>query len=139
MSSHYRLRNVASGAIVADRIRPGHTHWTRLRGLLGTAPLAPEEGLWLKPCRQVHMFGMRYAIDVVFLDDRLRIVHVLGALPPGAVSPKIRTASSVLELAAGTIARTGLTIGDQVALDRAPAPATTAASSVRARLRALGR
>jgi uncharacterized membrane protein (UPF0127 family) len=129
MPSHYRLRDVASGAVVAERIRPAHTHWTRLRGLLGTAPLAPAEGLWLKPCRQVHMFGMRYAIDVVFLDDALRIVRLVGALPPWAVSPKVTAASSVLELAAGTIRRTGLTIGGQLALERSTAPATTAARS----------
>jgi len=47
MSATYRLRDVASGTVVADRIRPAHTHWTRLRGLLGTAPLTMREGLWL--------------------------------------------------------------------------------------------
>ena len=136
MSATYRLRDVASGTVLADRIRPAHTHWTRLRGLLGTAPLTAPEGLWLKPCRQVHMFWMRYAIDVVFLDAELRVVHTVAALAPGTVSPKVAAATSVLELAAGVIADAGIRIGSRLTLEPAGPPA---AAVVRARSGALGR
>jgi hypothetical protein len=134
MPATYRLLDVATGAIVADRIRPAHTHWTRLRGLLGTAPLTAREGLWLRPCRQVHMFWMRYAIDVVFLDADLRIVHTVAALAPGTVSPKVSAATSVVELAAGVVAQAGLRIGHRLALEPVPVPATAGV-----RLNALGR
>src|SRR5512145_1637770 len=100
-----RAREEGSGALVADRLRLAHTHWTRLKGLLGTRSLPPGEGLWLRPCRQVHMFGMRYAIDVVFLDEQQRVVHLVSDLAPGRISPKVGSAASVLELPAGTIAR----------------------------------
>ena len=119
MAVLYRLRDAASGAILADRVRAAHTHWTRLRGLLGTAPLDPAAGLWLKPCRQVHMIGMRYAIDVLFLDDGSRVVHALAELRPGRISPKVAAAASVVELAAGTLARTGVTVGTRVVLEPA--------------------
>jgi uncharacterized membrane protein (UPF0127 family) len=88
----YRASDGASGVVVADRLRSADTHWTRLRGLLGTSGLAPGEGLWIRPCRQVHMFGMRYPIDVVFLDERLGVVHTIPGLAPWAVSPRIGTA-----------------------------------------------
>ena len=114
MPATYRLLDVGTGAVVADRISAAHTHWTRLRGLLGTAPLTAREGLWLRPCRQVHMFWMRYAIDVVFLDDAQRVVALVSDLQPGRVSPKVRDATSVLELPAGTIERTALTTGTQL-------------------------
>ncbi len=113
----YRASDGASGIVVAERLRPAHTHWTRLRGLLGTAPLAPGDGLWLRPCRQVHMFGMRYPIDVVFLDGAQRIVGLIPTLRPWRVSPLVRAATSVLELPAGTIARTGLHEGQHVTIE----------------------
>lgn len=113
----YRARDATSGQVLAERLRPAHTHWTRLKGLLGTRNLEPGEGLWLRPCRQIHMIGMRYPVDVVFLDDELHIVHLITELAPGRVSPKIGAASSVLELPAGIAARFNLTIGGRVEID----------------------
>src|SRR6185369_8693719 len=112
----YRASDGASGIVVAEHLRSAHTHWARLRGLLGTSGLAPGEGLWIRPCRQVHMFGMRYPIDVVFLDERLGVVHAIPSLAPWAVSPRIGTATSVIELPAGTLARAGVGPGAQLVI-----------------------
>lgn len=101
-------RATVGGRLLVDRLRAAHTHWTRLRGLLGTRTLAPGEGLWIKPSNQVHMLGMRYAIDVVFLDDAGRVLRVVHELRPNRISPKVTGATSVLELPAGTVARLGV-------------------------------
>lgn len=114
----YEARDAGSGARLASHLRPAHTHWTRLRGLIGTASLADGEGLWIRPCRQVHMFWMRYPIDVVFLDDAGRVVGLVERLQPGRISPKFARAASVLELPAGTIARSGVTPGATVHISR---------------------
>jgi protein-S-isoprenylcysteine O-methyltransferase Ste14 len=90
--------------------------------LLGTRRLAVGDGLWLKPCRQVHMLGMRDPLDVVFLDDDLVVVRAICALAPGRISPRISGASSVLELPAGTVDRAGLAEGAQIAI-AGPVPA----------------
>jgi uncharacterized membrane protein (UPF0127 family) len=116
----YQVREAQRGAVVASRLRPAHTHWTRLRGLLGTRTLPEGEGLWIRPCRQVHMFGMRYPIDVVFLDDAHCIVGLTSDLQPGRISPKVREATSVLELPAGTIARRGLATGTRLEIAETP-------------------
>jgi uncharacterized membrane protein (UPF0127 family) len=105
------------GAVVADRLRVADTHWTRLRGLLGTSVLAVGDGLWIRPCRQVHMFWMRYAIDVVFLDDASRIVGLVPELRPWRISPLVRAATSVVELPAGTIARADLREGQALTIE----------------------
>lgn len=110
----YRASDATSGVVLAERLRAAHTHWTRLKGLLGTRSLEPGDGLWIKPCKQVHMIGMRYAIDVVFLDDTYRIVRMVDSLAPGRISPKIKDAASVLELPAGTLARLGLATGAHI-------------------------
>jgi len=116
----YRAREAGAKGLLAERLRPAHTHWTRLKGLLGTRSLPTGDGLWLKPCRQIHMFGMRYGLDVVFLDDGHRVVHTIEALAPGKVSPKIKGASSVLELPEGTLARTGVGVGAQIEIEATP-------------------
>jgi protein-S-isoprenylcysteine O-methyltransferase Ste14/uncharacterized membrane protein (UPF0127 family) len=110
--------DATTGTPIADRLRVADTHWTRLRGLLGTTGLEPGTGLWINPCRQVHMFGMRYAIDVVFLDRNCRIVELVSDLAPWKVSPKVTQAASVLELPAGTIARLGLRSGGTLVIER---------------------
>jgi hypothetical protein len=60
------------------------------------------------------MFWMRYAIDVVFLDEDQRVVAVVEHLAPRAISPKVLGAASVLELPVGTIGRTGLMPGTRI-------------------------
>src|SRR5438132_6090015 len=116
----HRARVATSGAVLAERLRLAHTAWTRLQGLLGTKRLDPGDGLWLRPCRQIHMFGMRYAVDAVFLDEHQRVVRALSELSPWRVSPRVADAESVLELPAGTVARTRLAKGAQVVIEGGP-------------------
>jgi protein-S-isoprenylcysteine O-methyltransferase Ste14/uncharacterized membrane protein (UPF0127 family) len=111
------LRATAGGRLLADRLRPAHTHWTRLRGLLGTKQLDPGKGLWIKPSKQIHMFGMRYALDLVFLDDAGRVLRLVHSLAPNRISPRVAGATSVLELPAGTLTRVALVEGDLVEID----------------------
>src|SRR6185369_11339115 len=103
-----------TGAVLADTLSPAHTHWTRLKGLLGTSNLEAGTGLWIRPSKQVHMFGMRYAVDLVFLDDRLHVVHTVSEQQPNTLSPKVKTATSVLELPAGTLSRVGVVAGSSI-------------------------
>jgi protein-S-isoprenylcysteine O-methyltransferase Ste14 len=63
------------------------------------------------------MIGMRYPLDVVFLDEQRRVVHTVSALSPGALSPKVADATSVLELPSGTLARVSLQRGAQIAIE----------------------
>jgi uncharacterized membrane protein (UPF0127 family) len=113
---HAVHRATVGGRLLVDRLRSAHTHWTRLRGLLGTRRLEDGEGLWIKPSNQVHMFGMRYPIDVVFLDDDGRVLRVVHALQPNRISPRVKGATSALELPAGTLSRVGLTEGSIVSI-----------------------
>src|SRR5690606_831737 len=77
--------------------------WQRLRGLLGGPRLAPGQALWLDPCRAIHTAGMRYAIDVAFVDGRGRVVRIIHGLRPWRWACCWR-ARSVVEMAAGEAA-----------------------------------
>jgi protein-S-isoprenylcysteine O-methyltransferase Ste14/uncharacterized membrane protein (UPF0127 family) len=112
-----RARVRATGAVVAERLRVARSHWSRLKGLLGTTALEPGDGLWLVPCSQVHTIGMRYGLDLVFLDERQRVVGTVAALPPGRISGRVRGARSVLELPVGTLAQTGVGAGAEIEIE----------------------
>lgn len=94
---------------------PARSFRQRLLGLLGRAPPAPGCALWLQPCRAVHTVGMRYAIDVIFLDDMHRVVRVVARLRPMRVAGCLR-ARGVLEMAAGGAAHIGVVPGVRITL-----------------------
>jgi uncharacterized membrane protein (UPF0127 family) len=76
---------------------------TRASRLLGLALLDPHEagpGLLIPRCRCVHTFGMRFNLDLVFLDDATRPVSVRRGVPPRRFAME-RRARAVLELPAG--------------------------------------
>lgn len=78
----------------------------RMRGLLGRETLLREHALWIRPCSAVHTFGMAMAIDLVFLDRRVRILRIDEGLRPGCLRWR-PGACGVLELAAGAARRLG--------------------------------
>jgi uncharacterized membrane protein (UPF0127 family) len=88
------------------------TWWTRLRGLIGRPPLGPDEGLLLRPCRGVHMWGMTYPIDVALLDAENAVVALYRELAPGARTHWHGRATCALELPGGKLAETGTEVGD---------------------------
>ena len=82
------------------RARVADTFLTRLVGLLTSPPPKPGEGLLLERCSAVHMFFMRYALDVVFLDGSNRIVGIESELGPFRISRSYPSAKRALEVAA---------------------------------------
>jgi uncharacterized membrane protein (UPF0127 family) len=99
----------------------------RARGLLGRPEPGPGAALWIRPCRAIHTLGMRYPIDVVFLDDRGLVLRVEARVAAyRALSHD--GASSVLELRAGECQRLGLRPGERLALPGPPSRSATAAA-----------
>lgn len=105
-------------AILGDRVRTAAGFLGRLVGLLGTRSLPRGGGLWISPCDGVHTLGMRYPIDVLFLDGDGVVVGCCRSLRPWRFSPRFRNARGAIELPAGTLARTGTGPGDRVELGR---------------------
>jgi uncharacterized membrane protein (UPF0127 family) len=110
--------NVTRGVALTERGRVADTFLTRLVGLLRDKGLAPGDGLWIASCNSIHSFGMKFDFDAVFLDKKLRVVHLMHAMKPGRISKMVWSADSVLELPAGLIAQTGTEIGDQFEMRR---------------------
>jgi uncharacterized protein len=113
------VRNVTRDTAVGGRIRVAASARERTVGLLGTSELRAGEGLWIEGAPSIHMFFMKYAIDAVFLDRDGRVVKIVENLEPWRVVWWARGAKDCLELPAGTVAATGIQLGDE--LRRVPA------------------
>jgi uncharacterized protein len=85
----------------------------RTRGLMGRDEY--EGALVIRPCRQVHTFGMRFPIDVAFC-DRSGIVLHLSCLGPRRISRVVWRSAFVIEARTGSFERWKLRPGDVVEL-----------------------
>jgi uncharacterized protein len=108
-----RIENLTRATELARSVEVADRGFKRSKGLLGRDCLAPGEGLWILPCEAVHTFGMRFSIDLVYLDRRHRVKKVRSDVPPWRMSGCL-SAHSVLELAPGTVRKTQTKPGDRL-------------------------
>jgi uncharacterized membrane protein (UPF0127 family) len=94
-------RVVLDVPLLVDRdVRRAEGPRARLVGLAFLGTLPPDAGLLLERTRSIHTFGMRFALDLVWLDDAGRVVRVDRGVRPGRVRG-CRSARAVVELQAG--------------------------------------
>ena len=106
-----KIWNLTRQVVLAECVEVADHGASRRKGLLGRDGLAVGEGLWIVPCESVHTFGMRFSIDLVYLDRNKRVKKVRRAVPPWRLSACL-SAHSVLELSSGTIQLTLTSPGD---------------------------
>jgi hypothetical protein len=131
--SFVRVVNESRQTVLGGRIRMADSLAARLRGFLFRARPVMGEGLFLAPCKGVHMFGMRFPLDVLIIDQAGQVIALHTALEPGRRTPVYRSAHYALELPAGAINATGTGVGDRLSwkpaangelrpVERAPRP-----------------
>ncbi len=116
------LWNLDRSRSAAPHIEIADTLWKRSIGLIGRQSLEADSGLWLAPCNGIHTFGMRFPIDVLFLNDAGEVMHMKPGLKPWRICGIFRLACVVIELPEGAIATTGITIGTRLMLNNATEP-----------------
>ena len=107
------ITNTTKNTILATAAEAATTSASRRKGLLGRKKLDTGEGLWIVPCESIHTFGMKFAIDVVYLDRNKKIRKIRRDVGPWRMSVSLLS-HSVVELPSGTIERTGTAAGDQL-------------------------
>ena len=112
-----RIVNVSKGTTVAGQARKAESFWARFVGLMGRRRLEEGEGLLIAPCSSVHTFFMRFPIDVIFMDREGKVVKVAPALAPFRLALGGRGGRDVLEVTAGTAARSNTAVGDRLAVE----------------------
>ena len=96
-----RLEQIELAALPGIDVRRAGDPLARLLGLAGLPELAAGIGLLLPRTRSVHTFGMRFALDLVWLDGAGRIMHIDCTVPPGRVRG-CHHARAVVELRGAT-------------------------------------
>ena len=118
MPRFVEITNVTRNTTLVDRCRIASSARDRTVGLLGTPP--PGEPLLIERSPSIHMFFMRYPIDVVFIDKVARVTKVVPGLKPWRVVWWARGARDCLELPAGALSGTATRAGDQLAIADLP-------------------
>jgi uncharacterized protein len=106
-----KVLNLTTGSVIGDRIQDASTARTRLVGLLGKDGLPAGGGVWINPSSGIHTFGMKFAIDVVGLDRKQRVVRLWRNVRPQRLTRVDLRVRSVIELAAGEIEAQSISLG----------------------------
>ena len=109
-----QIVNVSKKRVLSDQCRLADSFFKRLMGLLGRNSLQRGEGLLFDNCHGIHTVGMRFQIDVLFLDKDLRVMRIANHLRPFHIGPVVKNAVYVLELAAGVVDESHTEVGDQI-------------------------
>ncbi len=118
----WEVRNVTRGTVLASEAELATSLWGRFKGLMFRNGLPEGGGLVIRPCGSIHMFFMRFAIDVIHAgkaeDGGDPIVRVIHSIKPWRAGPIVWKSKYVIELPAGTLERTGTQAGDLVDVKR---------------------
>jgi uncharacterized membrane protein (UPF0127 family) len=92
-----RFRDLPRQEVLSYTVPVATTRAARLLGLAFLDRMEVEEGLFVPNCRSVHTFGMRFELDLLFLDEHESVVELRRSVPPWRLV-RCGTAHSVLEL-----------------------------------------
>ena len=115
--SKLRVRNQSRNTVLGDRVGIADTSAKRRTGLLKHTGLEAGEGLWIAPTEAVHTFGMKFPIDVLFLDKKRKVLKIRSEMPRSRMALCLR-AHSVLELPSGRAAAMQTMVGDQLEFEK---------------------
>jgi uncharacterized protein len=119
MANPIRALNQTRGTVLCEKLEDAGGLRGQSRGLLGRDGLEPGAGMMFEngrftPMMWMHMFFMRFAIDVVFLDRSGKVLKVDRNLKPWRVSSMVFGARIALELPAGAATTSATEPGDQI-------------------------
>lgn len=112
----YCVYNQTRECFLSLGVTPADTAFLRLKGLIGKLNMRSDEGLWVIPSSGVHTWGVLFPVDLIYLDEDLRVVYVSEHFPRFTVAPLRIRAASVLELPTHTIYSSQTHIGDQLVI-----------------------
>ena len=96
------LIDIETGEVLLSRLEMANTFWRRLKGLQFRRPLSPDTGLWLSPCSSLHTCFMRFSIDLVMLDDDMKVVGIRKQVQPWRIVLCVYRTKSVIETSSGS-------------------------------------
>jgi len=112
----YCVYNETRECFLSLNVRPADTIFSRLRGFIGRLRLRSDEGIWVVPSQGVHTLGLLFPLDLIYLDQNNRVIHLEEYFPSFRIGPLKPQAESVLELPTHTIYYSHTQHGDQLVI-----------------------
>ena len=103
-----------NGALLIETVETASGLLSRLRGLLGRDGLPVGSGLHITQCGSIHTFCMKFSLDLLFLDDKNRVVKSVSNVTPWRIVLGGPGACSVLEMATGWFNAASVRVGDMI-------------------------
>ncbi|MFA6670794.1 MAG: DUF192 domain-containing protein [Bacillota bacterium] len=70
------VKNSDTGILLAVNASLADTFMARLKGLSLRKGFGDIDGMLLSPCSGIHTFNMRFSLDVIYLSENNRVVHI---------------------------------------------------------------
>jgi uncharacterized membrane protein (UPF0127 family) len=117
-----RAINLTRGTVLCQCVEEAAGALARGKGLMGRSGLGDGCGMLIGggpfiPVMWMHMFFMRFAIDIVFLDRADKIIRIKPGVKPWRLTAPVFGARQALEIATGAAARSFSQPGDQVGFE----------------------
>lgn len=121
----YSVQNLTNHRVIADKCSVAERYFPRLKGLMGRTQMDSGEALFFPRCNSIHMWFMKIPIDVVFLKAeissdgkrRAKVISIHSDVQPWRFLPLSHwSANETLELAAGTIRKMEIAVGDELCI-----------------------
>lgn len=110
----YCVYNQTRECFLSLGVTAADTPFARLKGLIGKLNVRSDEGIWVVPSSGVHTLGVLVPLDLIYLDEKHRVIHLVEHFPSFRIAPLRTQSDSVLELAAHTIYSSQTQVGDQL-------------------------
>jgi len=88
---------------VSQQLKIAESFFERLIGLMFKEKMDGFDGLLIKQCRSIHTFFMRYPLDIVFMNNEMKIKKIIRNIKPWRMTLIYFTSTQVLELEGGTL------------------------------------
>lgn len=108
---------IKNGQILTENVEVADSFFSRFMGLMFRKKIDADYALHIKPCNQIHMLNMRFAIDVIYLSDSGKVVKIDENVKPNKICKAVKDAKSVLEMSCGAAAEFGIREGDTLKIE----------------------
>ncbi len=120
-NQYIKVKSLKNQALIAEKCSVADSYFVRLRGLIGKSGLDEGSGMFFPSCKSIHMWFMRFSIDVVFLrfkkENIWTVSSVFENVRPWKIHPLVDWhASGVLELPAGNSEKCQISVGDEICI-----------------------
>ncbi len=111
------VRNTTRDSLLAGTLLTLSSNFPRTLRHINRNGLPSDCALWVSPCHAIYTIGMRYPVDILFIDNRGIVVKALKCFPPNCYVESMSDAVSAIELPCNRIAESRTEVGDLLQLD----------------------